>query len=188
MATTWTGTILASAFATAGSSVSAATEQGSPVFAGSKWAAMVNGNLVGRSGLGNEFWPSGTGFVGNFCGSGGNSSSQASRTIVEGGCYGGGGKIGGFHHDGGGMEFLNVGLMSFYLMFSGSCLNPGLELGLSLDNLLNSSSHGFSQFYQQMALARAVVAVADSMNQNHNQQQEEEGSLEKDESSHGSRI
>ncbi|CAI0627387.1 unnamed protein product [Linum tenue] len=191
VAATGTGTIPASALATVGSSVSAAAEQGSSVFAANNWtaAAMVNGNLVGRSGLGSGFWQSGTGFVGNLSSGGGNSGSQASPAIVAGGSYSDGGKIGGFHQGGGGMEFPNVGLMSFYSMFSGSGLNPGLELGLSQDGLLNSSSHGFNQFYQQMAHGRAVAAAAaaaDSMNQNHNQQQEE-GSSEKEESSRGSR-
>ncbi|CAN1313611.1 Transcription factor TCP20 [Linum perenne] len=89
-----------------------------------------------------------------------------------------GSKIGFHHHHGGGIEFpnINVGLMSFYSMFSGSTGNnsPGLELGLSHDGL---NSQGFSQFYQQMAHGRAAAAIATSLN-HHNQQQEQEQSSE----------
>ncbi|CAN1794456.1 Transcription factor TCP20 [Linum perenne] len=163
IAATGTGTIPASAIAAAGSSVSG-EQQGNSVFSAGNWA-MLNPNLA------TGIWQPGSAFATN---TGSSSTSTQSFPVAASE----GSKIGFHHHHGGGIEFpnINVGLMSFYSMFSGSTGNnsPGLELGLSHDGL---NSQGFSQFYQQMAHGRAAAAIATSLN-HHNQQQEQEQSSE----------
>ncbi|KAJ4834003.1 hypothetical protein Tsubulata_049307 [Turnera subulata] len=186
IAATGTGTIPASALAAAGSSVS---EQGSSVSTGlhvkmdglgpgvigsrdrTNWT-MMSSNL-GRSNLASGMWPSiggiGSGFVPN---SGQSTSSFGSETSNSLPRYG-------FQ----GVEFpnINMGLMSFYSMFSGSNQQvPGLELGLSQDGnaagVLNS--HGLSPFYQQMMQGRVDI---NSLNEQHQDQQQQQPS-DKDDS------
>ncbi|CAK7336121.1 unnamed protein product [Dovyalis caffra] len=176
IAATGTGTIPASALATAEASVS---EQGNSVSTGlhakleglgpgvigsrdrTNWT-MMNTNL-GRSNVASGVWPSvggiGTGFVPNSGQSTSNFGNENPNTLLP--------KYG-FH----GVEFpnINMGLMSFYSMFSGTNQQlPGLELGLSQDGhngMLNPQA--FSPFYQQMVQGRGVL---NSLNQDQQQEQ-----------------
>ncbi|KAJ6713711.1 TRANSCRIPTION FACTOR TCP4-RELATED [Salix viminalis] len=172
IAATGTGTIPASALAVAGASVS---EQGNSVSAGlhakteglgpadtgsrdrTNWT-MMNTNL-GRSNLASGVWSSaggiGSGFVPNSGQSASNFGNENSNTLPK---YG-------FH----GVEFpnINMGLMSFYSMFSGTNQQfPGLELGLSQDGMFNPQAS--SPFYQQMVQGRGVL---NSLNEEQQQEQ-----------------
>lgn len=174
IAATGTGTIPASALAAEGSSVS---EQGSSVSTGlhakidglgpgvigsrdrTNWT-MMNSSL-GRSAIASGMWPSiggiGSGFVPNSGQSTSNFGNENSNSLPKYGFQG--------------VEFpnVNMGLMSFYPMFSGSNQQvPGLELGLSQDgNTGVLSSQGLSSFYQQMMQGRVGV---NSLNEQHHQQ------------------
>ncbi|KAJ9176145.1 hypothetical protein P3X46_011488 [Hevea brasiliensis] len=188
IAATGTGTIPASALAAAGASVS---QQGSSASTGlhtkmeglgpsigsrdkASWA-MMSGNL-GRSNLASGIWPSvggiGAGFISNTSQSASNFANENSNNLSKFG----------FH----GIEFpnINMGLMSFYSMFSGTNQQvPGLELGLSQDGqtgMLNSQA--LSQFYQQMGQSRSSL---NSFNQQQQQQQQQQNPDEDD--SQGSR-
>jgi hypothetical protein len=175
IAATGTGTFPASALAVAGASVS---EQGNSVSTGlhtkmeglgpavvgsrdrTNWT-MMNTNL-GRSNVASGVWPSvggiGSGFVPNSGQSTSNFGNENSTTLPK---YG-------FH----GVEFpnINMGLMSFYSMFSGTNQQfPGLELGLSQDGhggMFNPQA--LNPFCQQMVQGRGVL---NSLNQEQQQEQ-----------------
>ncbi|KAF9686156.1 hypothetical protein SADUNF_Sadunf03G0129200 [Salix dunnii] len=175
IAATGTGTIPASALAAAGASVS---EQGNSVSTGlhakteglglevtgsrdgNDWC-MMNTKL-GISSVANGVWPSvggiGLGFVPNSGQSTSNFGNENSNTLPK---YG-------FN----GVDFpnINMGLMSFYSMFSGTNQQlPGLELGLSQDGrsgMLNPQA--LNPFYHQMVQGRGVL---NSLNQEKQQEQ-----------------
>lgn len=185
IAATGTGTIPASALVAAGSSVS---EQGTSVSLGSSWQSklenmgpgfgsrdgrsnwsMMTGNLARTNvATGGGAWPSVAGFGPGFLNNSGqlttpsfvNENSNSTQKF-------------GFH----GVEFpnVNMGLMSFYSMLSGSGQHiPGLELGLSHQDGNNGGNTGLlnaqalSQFYQQIGQGRSVLAP---MNQLQHDQQ-----------------
>jgi hypothetical protein len=122
---------------------------------------MMNTNL-GRSNVASGVWPSvggiGSGFVPNSGQSTSNFGNENSTTLPK---YG-------FH----GVEFpnINMGLMSFYSMFSGTNQQfPGLELGLSQDGhggMFNPQA--LNPFCQQMVQGRGVL---NSLNQEQQQEQ-----------------
>ncbi|XWS54030.1 hypothetical protein CRYUN_Cryun10bG0053500 [Craigia yunnanensis] len=171
IAATGTGTIPASALATAGAS---ACEQGNSVSAGlhtkiqglepgigsrdrNNWPVM-SGNL-GRSHIPSGTWSSingiGSGFV--------QGSEQSTSTSNFGSENSNNIKKYGFH----GLEFpnMNMGFVSFSSLLNGSIPQvPALELGLSQDPHFGvSNSQAFiSQFYQQMGQQRGGVG---SLNQ-----------------------
>ncbi|KAJ8759230.1 hypothetical protein K2173_006690 [Erythroxylum novogranatense] len=168
IAATGTGTIPASALAAAGSSVS---DQGNSVLSGlhtkieglapsigardrTSWP-MISGSL-GRTNVPSGVWPSvggiGSGFVPNSGQSTSTFGNDNSNNLPKFG----------FH----GVEFpnINMGLMGFYSMFSGTNQQvPGLELGLSQEGHSGVlSSQALSQFYPQIGQGRGGV---NSLNQ-----------------------
>ncbi|XP_061980715.1 transcription factor TCP20-like [Populus nigra] len=175
IAATGTGTIPASALAAAGASVS---EQGGSVSTGlhakmeglgpgvtgsrdrNDWT--MSNTKLGISNVATGVWPSvggiGLGFVPNSGQSTSNFGNENSSTLPKYGFQG--------------VEFpnINMGLMSFYSMFSGTNQQlPGLELGLSQDGhsaMLNPQA--LSPFYHQMVQGRGVL---DSLNQEKQQEQ-----------------
>ncbi|XP_011020810.1 PREDICTED: transcription factor TCP20-like [Populus euphratica] len=175
IAVTGTGTIPASALAAAGACVS---EQGDSVSTGlhakmeglgpgvtgsrdrNDWS-MTNTKL-GISNVATGVWPSGGGIGLGFVPNSGQSTStfgnENSSTLPKYGFQG--------------AEFpnINMGLMSFYSMFSGTNQQlPGLELGLSQDGhsaMLNPQA--LSPFYHQMVQGRGVL---NSLNQEKLQEQ-----------------
>ncbi|KAJ6347036.1 hypothetical protein OIU76_003683 [Salix suchowensis] len=175
IAATGTGTIPASALAAAGASVS---EQGDSVSTGlhakteglglgvtgsrdgNDWSMM--NTKSGVSSMANGVWPSvggiGLGFVPNSGQSTSNFGNENSNTLPK---YG-------FN----GVDFpnINMGLMSFYSMFSGTSQQlPGLELGLSQDGrsgMLNPQA--LNPFYHHLVQGRGVF---DSLNQEKQQEQ-----------------
>ncbi|OAY32308.1 transcription factor TCP20 [Manihot esculenta] len=172
IAATGTGTIPASALAAIGASVSSPSGlhtkmEGLGPSVGSRqranWAMMSNN--LGRSNVASGIWPSvggiGASFASNTSHSASNFGNENSNTLPKSG----------FH----GVEFpnINMGLMSFYSMFSGSNQQvPGLELGLSQDGhngVLNSQA--LNQFYQQMGQSRSNL---NSLNQQPQQQNPDE--------------
>ncbi|KAG6787989.1 hypothetical protein POTOM_004040 [Populus tomentosa] len=122
---------------------------------------MMNTNL-GRSNVASGVWPSvggiGSGFVPNSGQSTSNFGNENSTTLPK---YG-------FH----GVELpnINMGLMSFYSMFSGTNQQfPGLELGLSQDGHSGMfNPQALNPFCQQMLQGRGVL---NSLNQEQQQEQ-----------------
>ena len=175
IAATGTGTIPASALAAAGASVS---EQGDSVSTGlhakmeglgpgvtgsrdrNDWT--MSNTKLGISNVATGVWPSvggiGLGFVPNSGQSTSNFGNENSSTLPKYGFQG--------------VEFpnINMGLMSFYSMFSGTNQQlPGLELGLSQDGhsaMLNPQA--LSPSYHQMVQGRGVL---NSLNQEKQQEQ-----------------
>ncbi|KAL3599402.1 hypothetical protein D5086_007320 [Populus alba] len=175
IAATGTGTIPASALAAAGASVS---EQGDSVSTGlhAKMEGLgpgvtgsrdrndctMSNTKLGISNVATGVWPSvggiGLGFVPNSGQSTSNFGNENSSTLPKYGFQG--------------VEFpnINMGLMSFYSMFSGTNQQlPGLELGLSQDGhsaMLNPQA--LSPSYHQMVQGRGVL---NSLNQEKQQEQ-----------------
>ncbi|KAJ6934123.1 transcription factor TCP20-like [Populus alba x Populus x berolinensis] len=175
IAATGTGTIPASALAAAGASVS---EQGDSVSTGlhakmeglgpgvtgsrdrNDWT--MSNTKLGISNVATGVWPSvggiGLGFVPNSGQSTSNFGNENSSTLPKYGFQG--------------VEFpnINMGLMSFYSMFTGTNQQlPGLELGLSQDGhsaMLNPQA--LSPSYHQMVQGRGVL---NSLNQEKQQEQ-----------------
>ncbi|XP_022748946.1 transcription factor TCP20-like isoform X2 [Durio zibethinus] len=170
IAATGTGTIPASALATAGASV---CEQGNSVSAGLHTKIQGLGPAIGSidrnnlsvmsGNLGRSYIPSGAWSSINGIGSGFAQSSEQSTAASNFGSENSNNISKYWLH---GLEFpnMNMGFVSFSSLLNGSNQQvPALELGLSQDPHFGvSNSQGFSQFYQQMGQQRVGVG---SLNQ-----------------------